>query len=161
MATEQKISSLLDRMPPAFPMDKDATMGAWKTWTEFNERFAGIALDTAARSNEIVTNTAQETISQLREVTRVYEEPGDYGQALANFTQAQVNLTRDTMEAMMKLMQQAKDDAAQLFTKTGEETAEAAEENVKTAARKTQSQAKKASSETKKAAEDVTDAAEA
>jgi hypothetical protein len=161
MAAEQKVSSVLDRIPNSFPMDKGATLNAWKTWTSFNERFAGIALDTAAKSNEIAAHRAQETIAQLRDITRVYEEPGDYSQAIADFTQAQVNLTRDTMEAYAKLLQQVKDDAAELFTQAGEETAEAAEANAETAVKKTRSQARKAASETKGAAEDVKDAAEA
>lgn len=160
MATEQKLSSAMDKLPHAFPIDKDATLGAWKTWTAFNERFAGIAIDTAVRSNEIAANTTRETLSQLRDVTKVYEEPGDYSQAMMHFAQAQVDLTRNTMQEMVKMMQQAKDDAAQLFTEVRDETAEAAEENTKTAVRKTRSQAKKAAEETGEEAKKVTEAAD-
>lgn len=159
MATEQKLSNALDKLPNAFPIDKGATMGAWKTWTSFNERFAGIAIDTATRSSEIAANTTRETLSQLRDVTKAYEDPSDYSQAMVHFAQSQVDLTRNTMQEVVKLMQQAKDDAAQLFTEAGEETVEAAEKNAKTAARKTRSQAKKAAEETSAEAEKVTEAA--
>jgi hypothetical protein len=152
MATDQNLNTFFAKLPEGFPLDKDASANAFRTWAKLNERFAGIAIDTASRTNEIATNTTQESLSHLRDLTKVQDAPGEYGQALVNFMQGQVTLTRDTAEAFGKVLGDAREQAAELFSQAGETAKETGEANTKAAVRKTTAKTKQA---TEKAEETV------
>lgn len=57
MANDKNFTEFFNSLPKAFQIDADATADAFKTWASFNERFAGIAIETASRANEIATST--------------------------------------------------------------------------------------------------------
>jgi hypothetical protein len=144
MATEQNLNTFFAKLPGGLPIDKDATANAFKSWASFNERFAGIAIDTASRTNEIATNTTQESLSHLRDLTKVHDEPGDYGQAFATYLQGQLTLTRDTAEAFGEVFNHAREQAAELLSQAGETAKDTGEANTRAAARKTTAKAKQA-----------------
>lgn len=144
MAADQNLNTFFAKLPESFPIDKDATANAWKTWANMNERFAGIAIDTATRTNEITNSTTQESLSRLRDLTKVHDEPSEYGQAFVNFMQGQVALSRDTAEALGKVLDEAREQTAELLTQAGEKAKKTSEANTKTAARKTTAKAKQA-----------------
>ena len=45
MATENPLNAFFAKLPEGFPIDKDATAGAWKSWAKLNERLADLAID--------------------------------------------------------------------------------------------------------------------
>lgn len=144
MADTRKVTDLFARLPNGFPVDKDAASDAWKTFASFNERFAGIAFDAASKSTDLAANSTQETISQLRDVTQVRDEPQDYVQALTDFAQAQFELSRRTAEAFGNLLQQTQTDTTELVGKTAERVSGDAAETAETAADKTAEKTKRA-----------------
>lgn len=160
MATEQSLNTFISKLPESFPIDKDATMNAFKSMAAFNERFAGIAIDTASRTNEITANTTQESLSRLRELTKVHDDASEYGQAFVNFVQGQMNLTRDTAEAYGKVLGDVREQTAELLSQAGDTAKETAEAEVKTAAKKTTSRAKSAAKAPEKAVEAAEETAE-
>jgi hypothetical protein len=154
MTADKTVSTFFAKLPEGFPMDKAATADAWKNWASFNERFAGIAIDTVSRTNEITTNTTQESLSRLRDLTKFREEPGEYSQAYVDFVQGQAALTRDTAEALSKVLEDAREQTAELLSRAGEKAEETGEENVKAATRKTTGKAKETAEKAEKTVEE-------
>ena len=141
MANEQNIANFLDHLPNAFPVDTEA---AWKTWTAFNQQFAGIALTAASKSNEIATTGLQETFSRLHDVTKAREEPREYVQVFTDFAQAQLELTRRTAEAYGTVLRESQAEATELLTTAGKQIIETGAENAKTVDKKPVGRSRKA-----------------
>ncbi|WP_111428511.1 hypothetical protein [Rhodobacteraceae bacterium DSL-40] len=158
MATENPLNAFFAKLPEGFPIDKDATAGAWKSWAKLNERLADLAIDTMSRTNEITANSTQESLSRLRDLAKVQEEPAEYSNVLTNYVQGQFTLTRDTAEALGKVFGDARDQATELFSQAGEKAEETAEANTKAAARKTTAKAKQATAKAESAAEEAVEA---
>lgn len=126
------------------PFDQKAVRDGFDTWARYNERFLGIALDVAEKSTGLMARTTEETISNLRGVAVVHEEPADYGKAFSDFVQKQVDLGMKTAEAYGKLFQTAQSETADLATEAGEAFGDKAAANANSAAKKAGNAAKKA-----------------
>lgn len=122
MANTQDFTAFFKDLPVAF--DTAAVTDAWKTAATFGERFSAIALDAAGQSNDIATNTAKETLAQLRSVTKVQDAPEDYAKAVTDFGTAQTELLKAHFDALGAVAKQAQGDAAELLQTTGQQVAE-------------------------------------
>ncbi|MBM9593394.1 hypothetical protein [Roseitranquillus sediminis] len=135
MTNPQDFTELFAKLNPGFANGPAADV--WKTWATFGERFSNIAIEAASKSNEIASASTNETIARLRDVTTVRDEPADYAQAVAAFSQAQIELSRRTAEAFGGVVKQAQTDTAELFTATGERVAQSVAANTDAAVSKT------------------------
>lgn len=126
------------------PFDQAALRDGFTTWARFNERLMGIALDVAETSSGLAAKTTEETISNLRGVTTLRDEPADYGKAVSDFVQKQAELGMKTAEAYGTLVQKAQSRATELATEAGETFGDTAAANANSAAKKATSAAKKA-----------------
>ena len=122
MAKTQDFTAFFKDLPVAF--DTGAVTDAWKFAAAFGERFSAIALDAAGQSTDITTNTVKETLTQLRNVTRVQDEPADYAKAVTDFGTAQTDLLKAHFDALGAVAKQAQGDAAELLQTTGKQVAE-------------------------------------
>lgn len=127
-----------------FAVDPKAFEDGFKTWAGFGEQVSGITLDAAARSNEIATTSAQETIANLRDLVAVRDEPAAYGQAYADFARKQAELAVRTAEAFGGVFQAAQTSTGDLVAKAGEQATETAVANTDRTTGKARSAAKKA-----------------
>lgn len=124
--------------------DPQGYQDIFRTWAETNERLTTIATETATRSTDIASESAKEAFSNLREASRVREQPAEYGQAMADFAQKQMDLFMRTAQAMSDAGQKAGAEAKELATKASEDMGNKAAANAQGAADKATSAAKKA-----------------
>lgn len=139
---KQNAKSAINDMQTLF--DPRGYQDVFKTWASFNERVSGIMTDAARKSTDIASGTAQEAISNLRDVTTVRDEPADYAKAYGDFVQKQSDLFMRTAQAYADVAKNSGSEASELVSKTGEEIAEKASANVNDAADKAGAAAKKA-----------------
>lgn len=122
MANTQDFTSFFKDVPFAF--DAAVVTDAWKTCATFGERFTAIALDAASKSNDITTRTVQETLAQLRTVTKVQDAPADYAKVFSDFSAAQAERVKAHFEALGDVAKLAQSDAAELLTTAGQHITE-------------------------------------
>lgn len=146
MANAQDFTAFFKDAP--FTLDTKAANDAFKTWAAFNERFSGIAVEAASKSNEIVAASVKETLALLRTVTTVQDAPADYAKVVSDFGTKQGELTTKQFEALGDVAKRAQSDVTELLVTTGKKAAEEGTNAVNTATTK----AKAAASKTAKAA---------
>ncbi len=134
----------LNDFTKAFAVDPKTFEDGFKTWASFGEQVSGITLDAAAKSNAIATQSAEETIANLRDVTVVRDDPAAYGLAFADFAQKQVELALRTAQAFGGIVRNAQQSTGELMSKAAEQATGTAAANVNRATRKTASAAKNA-----------------
>lgn len=126
-------------------MDPRAYSNVARNFSGMGITMTQVMLDAAQRSTDILSQTAQETFDNLREVTTAREEPSEMGRAYTDFVQKQMHLAQRTLQEMMELGQHAAREGAEAATQAGEEAAEKAQDNAKAATSRATSAAKKAS----------------
>ena len=124
--------------------DPRAYENLFRTVAEMNERFTGVMVDAGQRTTEITGETARETLSNLRDVASVREEPSDYAKAYGDFLQRQVELFTRTAQSFADVSQKTGTAATELASDAGSKMAEKASENAERAANTATSAAKKA-----------------
>ncbi|MHA6324560.1 phasin family protein [Roseivivax sp. CAU 1753] len=124
--------------------DTRAFEEAFKTVAEYNERFAGIAVEAASKSTDIARNTTQEAIANLREVTTVRKDPADYTKAVTDFMQKQMDLMTRAAQSFGDVTQTAGTETTELASKAGEEMSEKVSANANEAVEKATAAANKA-----------------
>jgi hypothetical protein len=142
MAKTQDFTSFLKDVPVAF--DADAVTNAMKTSASFSERFSAIAIDAAEKSNDITTNTVKKSLTLLRGVTDVQDEPADYAKAMTDFATAQSNLVKAHFEALGDVAKLAQSNATELFATTGRQVTEQSTKAANDAGAKAKAAASKA-----------------
>ena len=83
--TTTDYSKMYKDMLGAFPVDTSAMQEAFRTSAAFGEKFSKLALEAAEKSTEISTKWTRDTLARLADVSKVKEEPADYGRAVADF----------------------------------------------------------------------------
>lgn len=119
--------------------------GIFKSWASLNERMASLAVETGTRMTDIASETAKEALANVRDLTQVRDEPGEYGKAYTDFVQKQADLFSRTGQTVATETQKLGTETAELATEAGEEL------SGKVAA-KTESATKTAGAAAKKAA---------
>ncbi|EPX84980.1 phasin family protein [Salipiger mucosus] len=134
MATQTDFTKFFADMPNMF--DTKAFGDSLKTFADMNEKMTGIAVDTAAKTTDIMTSSAQETFGNMRKLTAVRTNPADYGPAMTDFAQAQMQVAQKASEAFSQVAQSAGGQFTDVTAKAGETTTKKAASTAKTAAAK-------------------------
>jgi hypothetical protein len=122
MAKTQDFTNFFKDAPVAF--DTAVVTDALKTSASFGERFTAIAIDAAEKSNDVTTNTVKKSLTLLRGVTDVRDEPADYAKAMTDFATAQADLVQAHFTAMGDVAKLAQTNASELFAETGRQVTE-------------------------------------
>ena len=141
MATKNQKSAANDVQNMFDPQNYQSVL---KTWANMNERVTAMLVDAGHRSTEITSETANEALTNLRDVTQVRDEPAEYGQAYSDFVQKQMDLAMRTVQAYADVTQRTGSKASELASEAGEKVADKVSENADRAADKASSAAKKA-----------------
>lgn len=139
---KQNSKSAADDMQTLF--DPRGYQNVFKTWASFNERMSTIAIDAMTKSTEIATEATQQSLSNLRDITAVRDEPAEYGQAYSDFVQKQADLLMRTGQSLGEVSQKAGSETSELASTTGEEMAGKVATDAKSASDRATSAAKKA-----------------
>ena len=138
MAKTTKSNPTFSNIPSMF--DAKAFQDAMSDAAQRNARMTSIFLDAAARSTEIVTAGTHETLSNIRDLTAMRDEPGEYAEAYSDFMRRQADLARRSAEELASVTQRAGTETSEIVT----DGAEAVFANANKAAQKTTSATKKA-----------------
>ena len=141
MATKNQKSAANDVQNMFDPQNYQSVL---KTWANMNERVTAMLVDAGHRSTEITSETANEALTNLRDVTQVRDEPAEYGQAYSDFVQKQMDLAMRTVQAYADVTQKTGSKASELASEAGEKVTDKVSENADRAADKASSAAKKA-----------------
>ena len=93
----------------------------FKSWASTSERMGSLAVETGTRMTDIASKTMQETLSNIREMSHVRDDPSDYGKVCTDFLQKQTDLLSRTGQAFSEAAQKAGGETADLASKAGEE----------------------------------------
>lgn len=149
MANTQDFTKFFKDAP--FAIDSEAVTTACKTSATFVDRFSGIAVVAANKSNDITTKAVKDTLALLRAVTKVQDEPAEYTKVISDFGTAQAEITKTYFEALGNVAKLAQSDATELFTATGQQFSEQGSKAAKDAGAKAKAAADKAVSAVKAA----------
>ncbi len=143
MAKAQDYTAQMKDMFGAFPVDMSAFQDAFKSHAAFGEKLSKVALIAANKSAEISTKWTKDTIARAGDVTRVKEDPAEYGQAVSDFAAAQAELVSEHLAAFAEVAKKVQLDAAELVLAAGKDVSEDATAAVKKATADVTTAAKK------------------
>ena len=138
----QDFNKTMQDMMSAFPMDTSAMQDAFRTQAQLAERLSRVALDAAEQSTEISSSWTKETLSKLRDVATVKDEPADYSKALTQLTSAQAETTSEAMARFAEVAKRVQMDTVELMLSAGKEFAEDTAQQTRVAAERSQRAAK-------------------
>lgn len=124
--------------------DPQGYQDVFKTWASFNERLTGVMVDAASKTTEIVHETTQEALDNVREVSQVRDEAADYGKAYSDFVQKQMDLLSRTAQSYADVTQKSASEMTETVSEAGHQMGEKAASNAQDAADRAGSAAKKA-----------------
>lgn len=124
--------------------DPQNYQNVFKTWANMNERLTSILVDAGHRSTEIMSETVNESLSNLRDAAQVREELGEYSQAYSDLFQKQMNLVIRSAQSLAEVSRDTGSEASELASEAGETLADKVTDNAQRAADKAGSAAKKA-----------------
>jgi hypothetical protein len=119
MANTQDYTKAFTDMMNAFPVDASLFNDAFRNTAEFGERMSKIALQAAERSNDVSNRWTRETLSRLNDVTRVKEEPSEYGKALTDFASASAETASESMAAYAEIAKKVQMDTVEALMSAG------------------------------------------
>lgn len=101
----------------SMPYDLEAMTTGFSAFSEFQGKFASIALEAASMSTDICASSTKKALVNLRRLSEVRER-SEYGQALSEFTQAQAKLLQDTAASLAEVMRGCGTAMGELTTET-------------------------------------------
>jgi hypothetical protein len=101
--------------------DPQGYQDVFKTWASMNERMMSLAVEAGTRATDIASGAANQTFSNVRDLTQARDEPAAYGQAYADFVQKQTEVFVQTAQAYTTETQKVGDKTADLVSKAGED----------------------------------------
>ncbi len=150
MATKsQDYTKMMKDMMGAFPVDMTAMQDVFKTQAALGEKLSTVALEAAEKSTEISSKWTKDTLVQLGLVTKVKEEPSDYGKALTDFASAQAEFAAENMAAFAEVAKKVQMETVELMLAAGKDISEDATAAVKKATNDVTAAAKKATAAAK------------
>ena len=131
MAKAQDYTTQMKDMFGAFPVDMSAFQDAFKSHAAFGEKLSKVALSAANKSADISTRWTKDTIARASDVTRVKEDPADYGKAVSDFASAQAELVSEHLAAFAEIAKKVQMDTVELVLAAGKDVSEDATAAVK------------------------------
>ena len=125
--------------------DPKGSQDLFETMASMNERMTAIFVDAGTRSVEIMTATTKQSLSNLRDVAQVREEPADYAKAYSEFAQKQMDLLKRSAQDVGEVTQKAGTETQELTSEVGEEVNGKVAASAKEAGEKFTANAKEAS----------------
>ncbi len=149
MAKAQDYSKFMKEALGAFPVDMTAFQDAFKTQAAFGEKMSKVALEAAEKSTEISAGWTKDTLSKVGDVTKVKNEPADYGKAMTDFASAQAEMAAESMAAFAEVAKKVQMETVELMLAAGKDMSEDATAAVKKATADVTAAAKKATAAAK------------
>lgn len=144
MAKTQDFTAVMKDMMGAFPVDTAAMQDAFKTSATLNEKMSKVALEAAAKSNDLSAKWTKETLAKVTELTKVKEDPADYTKALTDFASTAAESAAEHMAAFAEIAKKVQMETVELMMAAGKDVAEEATAAVKKATNDVTTAAKKA-----------------
>jgi elongation factor P--beta-lysine ligase len=139
------VTKMLQDVLGAFPVDTKAMQDAFKTSATLSEKMSKVVLEAADKSTEISSKWTKDTLAKLADVTKVKEEPADYGKSVTDFASAQAELTSEALAAFAEVAKKVQMETVELMLAAGKDISEDATAAVKKATADLTTAAKKAS----------------
>ncbi|NDV53344.1 hypothetical protein [Salipiger sp. PrR003] len=114
----------------SMPYDAAAATSGFAAFSEFQGKFASIALEAASLSTDVFASSTKKALSNLKTLSEVRER-SEYGPALAEFSQAQAQLAQDMAAALAEVMKSCGAAMSELTTEATDEATEVISEAVK------------------------------
>ncbi|MEL6510116.1 MAG: phasin family protein [Pseudomonadota bacterium] len=144
MAKTQDFTAVMKDMMGAFPVDTAAMQDAFKTSATLNEKMSKVALEAAAKSNDLSSKWTKDTLAKVTELTKVKEDPADYTKAMTDFASATAETAAEHMAAFAEIAKKVQMETVELMMAAGKDVAEEATAAVKKATNDVTTAAKKA-----------------
>jgi hypothetical protein len=145
MATKtQDYTKMMKDMMGSFPVDMSAFQDAFKTQAVLAEKMSKVALEAAEKSTEISTKWTKDTLAQIGVMTKVKQDPADYGKAMTDFASAQAEYAAENMAAYAEVAKKVQMETVELMLAAGKDISEDATAAVKKATNEMTAAAKKA-----------------
>jgi len=142
-AKTQDFTKVVQDMFAAFPVDTAAFQDSFKTSAALSEKFTKVALEAAAKSNEISTKWTSEIIAKLGDVSKAKAEPADYTKSFTDFATAQAEAAAETLAAYAEVAKKVQMETVELMLASGKNFSDEASAAVKKATADVTSAAKK------------------
>ena len=139
------VTKMLQDVLGAFPVDTKAMQHAFKTSATLSEKMSKVVLEAADKSTEISSKWTKDTLAKLADVTKVKDEPADYGKAVTDYASAQAELTSEALAAFAEVAKKVQMETVELMLAAGKDISEDATAAVKKATADLTTAAKKAS----------------
>ncbi|MCA8879194.1 MAG: phasin family protein [Rhodobacteraceae bacterium] len=145
MTKSNDVTKMLQDVLGAFPVDTKAMQDAFKTSATLSEKMSKVVLEAADKSTEISSKWTKDTLAKLADVTKVKDEPADYGKAVTDYASAQAELTSEALAAFAEVAKKVQMETVELMLAAGKDISEDATAAVKKATADLTTAAKKAS----------------
>ena len=144
MAKTQDFTAVMKDMMGAFPVATAAMQDAFKSSATLNEKMSKVALEAAAKSNDLSSKWTKDTLAKVTELTKVKEDPADYTKAMTDFASATAETAAEHMAAFAEIAKKVQMETVELMMAAGKDVAEEATAAVKKATNDVTTAAKKA-----------------
>lgn len=115
-------------------VDTSAMTAQFKGSAEVGEKLAKAVLAAAEKSNEISSSWAKQTISNMGTVTKVQEDPAQFGSAMTDFASSQGALATENLNAFAEIARSLQAQTIEILMEAGKSASgDAAEAMQKTA----------------------------
>lgn len=112
----------------SMPIDMSALYEQMKSSAAIGEQLAKVALEAAERSNAVSSEWAKQTISNVGSVSKMKEDPTEFGKAITDFASSQGELASKNMSAFAEIAKTVQAQTIALMMDAGKSMgAEAAE----------------------------------
>ncbi len=149
MAKAQDFTKMVQDMMGAFPVDTAAFQDGFKTQAAFGEKMSKVALDAAEKSTEVSSKWTKETLAKLSTMSKVKEDPADYGKSMTDFASATAEMAAENMAAFAEIAKKVQMETVELMLAAGKDISEDATAAVKKATSDVTAAAKKATATAK------------
>ena len=125
-----EFKKVVENMPVAIPADMETFNKAVKGSADFGERMTKVAIEAAEKNVEISTDWTRETLTRLRTVAQVQENPADYTRAFNEFASDSANAASEHFSAIAEVAKNMNKHALEIFLAAGKEAREEATASV-------------------------------
>ena len=142
-------TKVMQDMMASFPMDTSSFQNAFKSQAAIGEKLSKVALEAAAKSTEISSNWAKDSIAKLTSAAKAKAEPAEYTKAATDFASAAAEMASEHMAAFAEVAKKVQMDTVELLMAAGKEVSTEATAAVKKATDEVSAVAKHAVAGTK------------
>ncbi len=115
---QDPMSMIQDAMK-ASPIDMDGMKEQMKSSAEVSEKLVRVALQAAARSNELSSTWTKETLANVGTVAKVQDEPTDFTKAMTDFASAQGELATKNLSAFAEIAKAVQEQTIEIMMSAG------------------------------------------